>query len=128
MPVRLMTSYTAMSEPEPAPDEDYSNDPWASEAVALARAVLDGSISPIEGCRRLWKPLHELFVDDNPAFGVINRVIGEVSTRPMAEDAHLWNPDVVAASDAELKMWLLTVVPQVHDACREIVRRFGEAG
>ena len=108
--------------------EDYSDDPYAAEAVQVAKAVLAGSMPLVEGCRRLRKPLYKLYVSDEQPFAVISEVVGKVSEFPMPEDRHLWNPAVVASKDAELAAWLPQVQCEVLDACHEIVRRFGGAG
>jgi hypothetical protein len=107
---------------------DYSDDPDAAEAVRVAKAVLAGSTPVVEGCRRLRKPLYELYVMDEQPFSVIFEVAGKVSEFPMPEDRHLWNPAVVAVKDAELEAWLPQVQGRVFDACNEVIRRFGAAG
>ena len=106
----------------------YADEGYAKEAVGIAEAVLAGSVSIIDGCRRLWKPLYKNFVEDEPSFAVISEVCAKVSTFPMPEDRHLWDQNVVRVKDAELAEWLPSVQERVLAACREIVQRFGDAG
>src|SRR3954447_5975996 len=107
---------------------NYADEGYAKEAVRIAEAVLAGSTSIIDGCRRLWKPLYKNFLEDDPSFVVISEVCAKVSTFPMPEDRHLWDQNVVRIKDAELAEWLPLVQERVLSACREIVRRFGNAG
>ena len=116
-----------MSEADDEGPVDYTGDPDAAEAVRVAKGVLTGSTGLVQGCRRLWKPLYELYVLDEHPFALIAEVIGKVSEFPMPEDRHLWNPAVVASKDAELEAWLPQVRDKVLEACHEIVRRFGGA-
>src|SRR5262245_15287068 len=104
------------------------DDWYAQEAVRIAKSVLDGSTPIFLGCRQLSKPLIKLYVHDDEPFLRISSVSGKLYEFPSAEDRHLWNPDVVARKDAELAAWLPEIRDGVLEACREIVRRFGEGG
>lgn len=109
-------------------DDDLCYEPYAPVAVELAQAILDGRMSIVEGCHQLWKPLHELFSDDDAAFDAIMEVIGFTADLPRSADRHLWNPQVVAEKDAVLDAWLPIVTKRVQTACHEIVRRFTPPG
>ena len=45
----------------------YTDNLYAAEAVQLAKAILDGSLSMVDGCRKLWKPLYKNFANKEPA-------------------------------------------------------------
>jgi hypothetical protein len=105
-------------------DDDLCYEPYAPVAVALAKSILSGEMPIVEGCYEMWKPLHELFSENDAAFSAFGEVRGFTSGFPMSKDRHLWNPQVVAEKDALLEAWLPTVQDNVHEACREVIRRF----
>src|SRR4051812_30227274 len=101
------------------------DDPYAEEAVRIAKSVLAGSTPIFLACRQLSRPLIKLYVHEEEPFSIISAVSSKLYEFPTQEDRHLWNPDVVAKKDAELSAWLPQIQECVLDACREIVRRFG---
>jgi hypothetical protein len=104
------------------------DDPYAEEAIRVAKSILDGSTPIFLGCRKLSRPLFKLYVRDDEPFSRIAHVADKLEEYPTAETRHLWNPEVVAKKDAELAAWLPQVRDGVLEACREIVRRFSEGG
>lgn len=105
-------------------DDDLCYEPYAPVAVALAKSILAGETPLVEGCHQMWKPLHELFSEEDEAFAPILDVMRFTMTFPMAKDRHLWNPQVAAEKDAVLAAWLPTVRDAVFQALAEVIRRF----
>jgi hypothetical protein len=101
----------------------------AERAVRIAREVLDGRTSVFLGWKHLLGPLQRLGVDREEPFTTIKGVESELDKSPVCSDERrLWNEQAFAREDATLAAWLPQIRPAVLEACRAVVRRFGEDG
>lgn len=98
-------------------------------AVRIAREVLDGKTPPFLGCKQLVGPLHRLGVDREEPFIAIVGVESELDESPVwPGERKLWNEQALAREDAKLAAWLPRIQPAIFEACRAVVRRFGDNG
>ena len=98
-------------------------------AVRIAREVLDGKMSAFLGCKQLLGTLQRLGVDREEPFITIKGVESELDESPVwPEERKLWNEQALAREDAKLAAWLPEIEPAILEACRAVVRRFGEGG
>jgi hypothetical protein len=101
----------------------------AERAVRIAREVLDGKTPAFLGCKKLLGPLQRLGVDREEPFLTIKGVESELDESPVwPEERKLWNEHALAREDAKLAAWLPQVQPAILEACRAVIRRFGEGG
>jgi hypothetical protein len=103
------------------------NESDAKRAVRIAREILDGSMPVFLGCKQLLGPLNRLGVHHEKPFITITGVESQLDESPVwPEERKLWNDEALAREDAELAAWLPKIKSAVFEACREVVRRFGE--
>jgi hypothetical protein len=101
----------------------------AERAVRIAREVLDGNTSAFLGCKQLLGPLQRLGVDREEPFITIVGVESELDGSPVWPDVRkLWNEQALAREDAKLAAWLPKMEPFIFEACRAVIRRFGDGG
>ncbi|SRR5258706_7847828 len=101
----------------------------AQIAVRIAGAILAGSMPVFLGCKQLLGPLNRLGVHHQEPFITITGVESELDASPIFPgERELWNEESLAREDAKLAAWLPMIQPAVLEACRAIVRRFGEDG
>src|SRR4051794_40777614 len=101
----------------------------AERADRIAREVLDGKTSAFLGCKQLLGPLQRLGVDREETFITIKCVESELDESPVwPDERRLWNEQALAREDEKLAAWLPQIEPAILEACRAVVRRFGEGG
>src|SRR5438067_434727 len=101
----------------------------AEKAVRIARGILDGSIPVFLGRKQLLGPLNRLGVHHEEPFVTITGVESELDESPVwPEERKLWSRQALAREDAKLAAWLPRIQPAVFEACRAVIRRFGEGG
>jgi hypothetical protein len=101
----------------------------AERAVRIAREVLDGKTPAFLGCKQLLGPLQRLGVDREEPFLTIKGVESELDEIPVwPEERRHWNEQALAREDAKLGAWLPQIQTAILDACRAVVRRFGDGG
>jgi hypothetical protein len=107
----------------------------------LATGVLAGRLGLIEGSRQLhfcmggfpdaFPYFTRLFEEQQleeliPIFGGVAAAAEQFSPLPGSPDRHLWNAEVVAKRDRDREAFEASMRPQVHDACRKIMKWLSE--
>src|SRR5215204_6588847 len=99
----------------------------AERAVRIAREVLDGRTPAFLGCKQLLGPLQRLGVDREEPFITIKGVESELDESAVwPEERKLWNEQALAREEAKLAAWLPQIQPAILEACRAVLRRFGD--
>jgi hypothetical protein len=81
------------------------------------------------GCKQIIGPLNRLGVRHEKPFLTITGVESELDEFPIVpEERELWNRQALARKDAELAPWLPQIQESVFEACRAVIKRFGEGG
>ncbi|HEY1923472.1 MAG TPA: hypothetical protein VGG44_12040 [Tepidisphaeraceae bacterium] len=102
----------------------------AQQAIALANAILDGSVPLILGCRRMLGPLRRLGVEMDVEFRLFVGVDSETDHLPVdPEERKLWNPKSLIEKDAEIEKYTAWARKlEFRAACEAVIRRFGKDG
>jgi Protein of unknown function (DUF2489) len=100
------------------------------KAVATARAVLEGKIGVIEGCRLISTLAPDLVADwkTDPDFLVLAALDSETDDLPVGAQRKLWEKKALAERDKILSKIEGEAKPDVHAACRNIIRRLAQQG
>src|ERR1700677_209467 len=101
-------------------------------AVDIARAMLDGSMPLLLGCKRILGPIHRLGLGRDDAFVVFVLVDSETDHLPLdPEEKKLWNPQVLIEKEkeiAEYTVWAEGLKRNPRIACEAVIKRFGGGG
>jgi hypothetical protein len=101
-------------------------------AVDIARAILDGSMPLLLGCKRILGPLHRLGLDRDDAFLVFVAVDSETDHLPLdPEEKKLWNAQALIEKEKEIAKstaWAKGLKRSPRTACETVIKRFGAGG
>lgn len=89
--------------------------------IATARGILAGTIGILDGSSAMACTAVGLDQEDlRKHLLVFNIVASEIDDIPTGEARNLWEPEALAAKDAEAAAYASKVAPEVLDACRAI--------
>ena len=103
-------------------------DPWPlPEALRVAREVLTGERSVIEGSIELARYAHRMVPDwrTDPDFVIFGAVSSETDHLPFGQVRSRWSPAALAKADAQIEAISERYRTKVRDACANVVARFG---
>lgn len=102
-------------------------DPQVREVIAIARRILSGDLDPIEGCRQINEHRWDLDNDGLDArFDAFVQFDQKTMAFPSESARHLYNADYLAELDARAQAFLSEARPIFLEACRELIRSYGE--
>ncbi len=100
---------------------------WSlAEALRIARGILEGHISPLEGSISLASVATDVVADwaSDPDFSLFGGIASETDDLPFGDARSLWGPDALARSDADIARYTEQVRGAIVVACRHIIDRF----
>jgi hypothetical protein len=106
---------------------DNTNDSLAKRdaarrtALEIARGMLHGNISLIEGCRSLVRLRFDAEITASEALKVFVGVESETDHYPVGNVRSVYAPELLARLDADVSEHLSQVRPVLIKACREII-------
>ena len=103
-------------------DPQSKRDAARRTTLEVARGMLDGSISLIEGCRSLVRLRFDVEIPASETLNVFVGVESETDEYPVGIQRSEYAPELLARLDAEVAIYLNGVRPAIAEACREIIR------
>lgn len=106
-------------------EEQVQGDPQKrAELFATAKAMLDGGIHLVEGCRVICRLCHQMGEHDNSLFLPILAIESDTDQYPLGDVRRKYNGLYLQRLDQELGEYLDSATPVIHEACRRIVAEF----
>jgi hypothetical protein len=103
-------------------DEAVKRDSARQTALEVARGMLDGTISLIEGCRSLVRLRTDAQIPPSEAFDVFISVESDTDDCPVGSLRAEYAPELLVRLDAKISRILTKDSPVIIEACREIIR------
>ncbi len=91
-------------------------------ALEVARGIVDGTTTVLEGCRSLVRLRADAEIPRSEAFCVIIGVESETDDYPVGNQRASYAPELLERLDAQVLPYLDEVRPAVVEACGEIIR------
>ena len=91
-------------------------------ALETARAMLDGAIPLIEGCRKLVRLRGDAEIPRSDAFNVLASVESDTDDCPLGDGRAEYAPELLARLDAKVSRILASDTPIILEACREVIQ------
>jgi hypothetical protein len=104
-----------------------SGSDWARRsAVEVAKGILQGDISLIEGCVRLSGLGRDVVPDfwNDAAFHVFGIVASETDHFPIGPARAHWSPRTLEREDPKISEYEAARHDEVFEACRSVISRF----
>jgi Protein of unknown function (DUF2489) len=96
------------------------------QALAMARAILAGEVSMIEGSIELSSYADDIVENSSsdPDFVIFNVVSSETDDLPFGDVRSLWSQSALARADEEIRRTTELYTADVRAACEHILARF----
>lgn len=96
----------------------------AQQIVATATQILERTISPVLGCRKIASLSADLDLAarDHPAMLIIRAIDSESDEFPFGDERKTWAAAALVRLDADLRAYVNRIQPSLDEACRQIVQ------
>ena len=95
-----------------------------AELVGVAKAMLQGEVHLIKGCRRLCSLRDKIDDSENRVFLPIEGIESDTDHFPLGKLREQCAPEYLKRMDEEMERYLADAREDILNACREIVRVF----
>ena len=96
------------------------------DAVEIATGVINGSINPIEGCRRLVWLDEDLNMENDKSFLALAGMESETDHWPLGEAKENYSPAYLQKVEKEEREYLASARDEIVQACREIIEKLSK--
>jgi len=96
------------------------------ELVGVARAMLDGRMDLIEGCRRILALRFQVNGSDDEAFVPFQGFDSQTDHLPKGDARNRFAPELLERFDAEEEEFLEAAKTEILRSCQDIVGRFAD--
>jgi hypothetical protein len=96
------------------------------ELVEVARAMLDGRLDLIVGCRRVLALRFQVSASDDEVFVPFQGFDSQTDHLPKGDVRRGFAPELLERFDAEEEEFLRTAKTEILRSCQEIIGRFGD--
>src|SRR4051794_24701403 len=96
-------------------------------ALTIARAILDGSMPILLGCRRIVGPIARLGLDRESPFTAFVGLESETDHLPIDPEERMhWDPQVLMEKDRQIESFTRHSERLIRETCEAVIKRLAD--